>query len=147
MPTRTVAVSGGFDPVHRGHIRYFKAAAKLGTRLVVFLNSDEWLVKKKGYCFMKWEERREVLTAIRWVAEVLPVDDADGTVAAAIRRYRPQIFANGGDRVAAVAQEAAACSEVGCRMVFGVGGGKIQSSSSLVKQRLSETIRKEVTGG
>ena len=90
--------------------------------------------EKKGYCFMKWEERREILEAVRWIAEVFPVDDKDGTVASAIRFYRPNIFANGGDRVAAVSEEAAACSEAGCQMVFGVGGGKIQSSSALVKQ-------------
>lgn len=139
MQTITVAVSGGFDPVHSGHIRYFTAAAELGTRLIVFLNSDRWLIKKKGFCFMKWEERREILEAIRWVADVLPVDDTDGTMASAIRRYRPAIFANGGDRVAAVPAEAAACVEVGCEMAFGVGGGKVQSSSALVKQLAKRT--------
>ena len=124
-----VAMSGGFDPLHHGHIRQIQHAAQLGDVLLVFLNSDAWLERKKGTHWLSWEARREVLQSIRWVTAVLPVDDMDGTVASAIRLYRPHIFAKGGDRTTPVPQEAAACRAVGCHMVFGIGN-KVESSSN-----------------
>lgn len=132
-----VAVSGGFDPIHIGHVRMFNEAKKLGTRLVVILNNDNWLMKKKGYVFMKEQERKEVILALRSVDEVLvsshAKDTNDMSVCNELRKLKPQIFANGGDRKLDNTPEAAVCHEIGAKMVFNIGeGGKVQSSSWLV---------------
>jgi D-beta-D-heptose 7-phosphate kinase/D-beta-D-heptose 1-phosphate adenosyltransferase len=131
----TVAVSGGFDPVHIGHIRYFKAAKKLGDKLVLILNSDRFLKNKKGYIFMPFKERKEILENIKYIDKIIPCIDKDQTVCKTLRKLKPDIFANGGDRNAKnVISEKKICKEVGIKMVFGIGGKKIQSSSWLVKQ-------------
>ena len=140
MGTRlVVAVSGGFDPVHRGHIRYFKEAKRLGNYLIVLLNSDEFLVRKKGKPFMNFEERKEILEAIKYVDKVVKVIDQDDSVAKTLEMVKPDIFAKGGDRVKSnlPKSETDVCQRLGIRMVFGVGGGKIQSSSWL----LSKTVK------
>ena len=133
---KTIAVSGGFDPIHVGHVRMILAAAQHGD-VVVILNSDEWLKNKKGYSFMSWEERAEVLRAIKGVVNVVnTIDDEDGTVCNTLRNLRKDIkldyFANGGDRTATTTPEMEVCEEVGIGLLWNVGGGKIQSSSSLV---------------
>ncbi len=133
-----VAVSGGFDPIHIGHVRMFQEAKKMGDRLVVILNNDNWLRKKKGYVFMPQEERAEIIKAIAGVDEVVftehPADPSDMGVCAELRKIRPNIFCNGGDRHAGNTPESAVCEEIGCQMVYNVGaGGKIQSSSRLIK--------------
>jgi cytidyltransferase-like protein len=132
---KIVLISGGFDPLHSGHVRLITEAAKMG-RLYVALNSNRWLKKKKGYVFMPWEERAEILRAMRGVVEVLAVDDADGTVCLILERVRPAIFANGGDRVKANANEHAVCAKLGILEIFEVGGYKINSSSALVAKIL-----------
>lgn len=126
-----VLVSGGFDPLHVGHLRMLKAAAEYG-RVVVALNSDEWLYRKKTYFFMPFDERREILLGYPFVSLVMAVDDADGTVCDAIERMRPNYFANGGDRITANEKEGALCARLGVHQLFDVGGGKVQSSSALV---------------
>lgn len=128
-----VAVSGGFDPVHIGHIRYLKEAKKLGDKLLVILNTDDFLIRKKGKPFMVFAERKEILEAIRWVDEVVPSVDNDQTVCQSLRYYQPDIFAKGGDRTISNIPEKDTCTELGIKMVFGVGGTKIQSSSWLIK--------------
>ncbi len=128
----TVAVSGGFDPVHVGHIRMILEAAEVGD-VIVIANSDQWLMRKKGYVFMPWEERAEILASIRGVLKVVTVDDSDGTVCEALRREKPTFFANGGDRKTDNTPEMDVCSELGIGLLWEVGGGKIQSSSELVK--------------
>ena len=128
----TVAVSGGFDPVHVGHVRMILEAAEVGD-VIVIANSDEWLMRKKGYVFMPWEERAEILASIRGVIKVVTVDDSDGTVCEALRREKPTFFANGGDRKTDNTPEMDVCSELGIGLLWEVGGGKIQSSSELVK--------------
>ncbi len=128
-----VAVSGGFDPVHIGHIRYLKEAKKLGDKLLVILNSDDFLIRKKGKPFMVFAERKEILEAIRWVDEVVPSVDNDQTVCQSLRYYQPDIFAKGGDRTMSNIPEKDTCTELGIKMVFGVGGAKIQSSSWLIE--------------
>ena len=90
----TIMVSGGFDPVHAGHIRMIRAAAKYGD-VIVIANSDAWLHNKKGFVFMDFHQRSEILNAIKGVILVDSVDDSDGTVCEAIRRLRPTYFANG----------------------------------------------------
>ncbi len=142
-----VAVSGGFDPIHPGHIRYFKAAKELGDKLVVILNNDNWLLKKKRFNFMSEKERKEVLEAIRYVDEVMitkhPKDTDDISVSEALKSLKPDIFANGGDRKADNIPEYDLCKKMGIKMVFNVGpGGKIQSSSSLVDKATRNAPRK-----
>jgi cytidyltransferase-like protein len=133
MTERIVAVSGGFDPLHVGHVRMIHAAAALGARLVVIVNGDEFLMRKKGYIFMPLSERIEILRALRDVDDVVVAVDRDQTVCETLRRVRPHVFANGGDRRAeSDIPEAAVCQELGIEMVFNVGGGKVQSSSELV---------------
>jgi len=136
-----VAVCGGFDPIHVGHIKHFRDAKKLGDILVVMLNTDDWLTKKKGYIFMSFEERKEIIESIRYVDKVTPVIDTDGSVAKTLRKLKPDIFAKGGDRTMDNIPESEinVCERLGIKIVFGVGGGKIQSSSWLIdKMRLGE---------
>jgi len=132
-----VAVSGGFDPIHIGHVRMFKEARKLGDRLVVILNNDNWLKKKKGFVFMPQKERVEVLRSIRWVDDVLLTmhkpNLTDMSVCRELKRLKPDIFANGGDRKRGNIPEVDVCHNIGTRLVFNIGkGGKVQSSSWLV---------------
>lgn len=135
MEERLVAVSGGFDPLHVGHLRMIQAAKRLGTRLVVVVNGDEFLMRKKGYAFMPLEERMEILRGLRDVDEVVAAVDSDQTVCETLRLVRPHVFANGGDRRdEAEIPEARVCRELGIEMVFNVGGGKVQSSSDLVQR-------------
>lgn len=128
---KTIMVSGGFDPIHIGHIRMILDAAKHG-EVVVVANSDDWLMRKKGYVFMSWEERAEIIGSIRGVVQVEHVDDSDNSVCEAIQRCRPDAFANGGDRKGNNTPEVALCDKLGIDLVWNVGGGKIQSSSKLV---------------
>lgn len=143
-----VAVSGGFDPIHIGHIRLFKEAKKLGDELVVILNNDNWLEKKKGAPFMPQNERKEVINALETVDRVVLTrhkkDSSDMSVCADLKRLRPDIYANGGDRFRSNVPEVETCEKIGCKMVFGVGrGGKIQSSSWLLADHAKRTTRKE----
>lgn len=130
----TVAVSGGFDPVHIGHIRSVTEAKKLGDELVVILTRDDQLIRKKGYCFIPYEERKEIMESIVGVDRVVPNIDDDITSNKSLEYYRPDIFAKGGDRTEDNMPEIekVLCEKIGCRIVYGVGGAKIQSSSSLV---------------
>jgi cytidyltransferase-like protein len=133
----TVAVSGGFDPIHAGHVRMIREAAALGDRLIVIMNNDNWLKHKKGYAFMSQAERKEIIEAIKGVDEVVitshPEIVTDRSVCAELKLIKPDIFANGGDRTGDNIPEVAVCDELGCTMVFEVGkGGKMQSSSWLL---------------
>ena len=135
---RTIIISGGFDPIHVGHIRMIKDAASYG-EVTAVVNSDDWLMRKKGYVFMPFEERCEVLQAIREVSDTASVDDADNTVCEALRRLKPAMFGNGGDRTDKNTPEQDVCEELGIHMVFGLGGGKVQSSSELVEKSPCKT--------
>lgn len=126
-----VAVSGGFDPLHQGHIALIEAAAEYGD-VVVILNSDEWLMRKKGYVFQPWEARALIMSALRDVLTVHSVDDSDGTVLSALRKIGPDYFANGGDRGPENTPEMVYCLDYGIRPLWGIGGGKLASSSELV---------------
>lgn len=134
----TVAVSGGFDPLHIGHVNLLQEAKTLGERLVVILNNDNWIRQKKGYVFMPENERAAILQAIRFVDDVIITahfqKPQDMSVCAELEKLRPDIFANGGDRVAQNIPEYALCETLGIKMIFNVGGGKIQSSSDLIRQ-------------
>ena len=134
----TVMVSGGFDPVHAGHIRMILDAAKWGD-VIVIANSDRWLFEKKGFVFMHFEQRAEILNAIKGVVLVDSVDDSDGTVCEAIRRLKPTYFANGGDRGRSNTPEQGVCEELGVEMLWSIGGDEKRDSSS----DLVERVRKE----
>lgn len=133
-------VSGGWDPPHFGHFRYIRDAANQGDLLVVVVNGDGFLRRKKGRPVMPLNERMEMMAHLEGVAAVVPWDDGTQLVDGIIRLLRPHKFCKGGDRseLAKIAnEEIAACNEVGCQIVLGVGGReKIQSSSWL-----AETIR------
>ena len=131
MRKKTVAVSGGFDPIHVGHVRMIREAAEHGD-VIVIANSDEWLLRKKGYVFMPWKERAEIIQSIKGVAAVFQADDDDDTVTESLLRLKPDIFANGGDRKQQNTPEMKVCDDIGIEMLWNVGGGKIQSSSELV---------------
>ncbi len=133
---KTVCVSGGFDPIHVGHLRMLVAAKKIAGidgRLVVIVNSDEWLERKKGYVFMPFDQRREIIMGFRCVDAVSIVDDSDDTVCEALKRINPDVFANGGDRKEGNVPEYSVCEDLNIEMVYNVGGGKVQSSSELVE--------------
>ena len=142
-----VAVSGGFDPVHVGHVRMFEEARKLGDKLVVILNNDNWLKKKKGFVFMPQRERKEIIKALAAVDEVVLTDHQknpeDMSVCESLQKVRPHVFVNGGDRTRNNIPEVPVCKAIGCKMVFNVGkGGKVQSSSWLLA-KYAEKFRRE----
>lgn len=126
-----VAVSGYFDPLHVGHVEYFKLAKKLGDRLIIILNNDEQAALKKGKSFMPLEERKIILEALRDVDEVVISVDEDATVCRSLALVWPDIFAKGGDRFATEIPEAKTCRELGIEIVDGLGK-KIQASSDLI---------------
>jgi len=138
MKEKIAIVSGGFDCCHVGHIEYFKEAKKLGDYLVVILNSDDFLLNKKGYIFMHFNERCGILEAIKYVDCVVPCIDKDNTVCATLTKIKTEfpeydlIFCKGGDRTIDNIPEKEICEKLGIEMKFNIGGGKIQSSSALV---------------
>jgi cytidyltransferase-like protein len=134
---KVVLVTGGFDPLHSGHIEYFKAARRLGNLLVVGINSDEWLARKKGQAFMPASERRAIIENIYQVHRVIEFDDTDNTAIDAIRKVKELfpmykvVFANGGDRTADNIPEMV-FDDV--EFAFGVGGEDKKNSSSWILQ-------------
>tara|TARA_Y100000592_G_scaffold95983_1_gene163579 strand:+ start:137 stop:571 length:435 start_codon:yes stop_codon:yes gene_type:complete len=132
-----IAVSGGFDPVHIGHIRMILDAARYGDVMII-INSDDWLMRKKGYVFMPWKERAEIMGNIKGVRFVTAVDDSDGTVCEALRRHKPDAFANGGDRKTENTPEMDVCEELGIQMMWAIGGNDKPQSSSWLVNKLKE---------
>lgn len=148
----TVAVSGGFDPVHIGHVRMFEEAKRLGDELVVIVNNDNWLRKKKGFAFMPEQDRKEIIEAFRCVDRVIftnhPENPDDMSVCAELRSLHPDVFANGGDRKADNIPEYILCEEQGIAMVFGIGhGGKIRASSDLLREYYEHRVAAQKAGG
>lgn len=130
-----VVASGGFDPLHIGHIEYLEKSKTLAGRdgkLIVVVNSDKFLKNKKGYVFMPWGERVAIIRSLRCVDEVFPCIDEDGTVIQSLRALKPDIFAKGGDRNSHNIPEREICDELGIEIVDGLGS-KIQSSQKLAE--------------
>ena len=142
---KIVAVSGGFDPIHVGHVRLFRRAKALGDTLVVILNNDNWLKKKKGYVFMPEHERKELIEAIDAVDMVVVSkhgpEPEDMSVCAELAELKPHVFANGGDRTHDNIPEVPLCNSISCEMIFNIGdGGKVQSSSWLLKRHKEKQL-------
>lgn len=134
-----VLITGGFDPLHSGHIAYIQSAKKLGDVLAVGVNSDAWLTRKKGSAFMPFDERRNIVKNIKDVDFVLEFNDDDGSAKSAIKLARQTwpdhkiIFANGGDRTNSNIPEMD-CGIDNVEFVFGVGGSNKMNSSSWILQ-------------
>jgi len=146
---KIVVVSGGFDPIHSGHIAMLREASGMGDKLIVGVNSDEWLTRKKGKPFMNIHERKTILQSIRWVDEVWEFDDSDGTACDLLERVRthhqqilPMLsnfqiwFANGGDRNESNNAE---ISVPNINFVYGVGGSNKKNSSSWILRNWNES--------
>ena len=152
---KIVVVSGGFDPIHSGHLAMLREASGMGDKLIVGLNSDTWLTRKKGKPFMDVSERRAVLESIRWVDEVWEFDDSDGSACDLLERVRDHYckilpvvtdfqmssvaeiwFANGGDRNETNNAES---SVPNINFVYGVGGSNKRNSSSWLLRSWNES--------
>ena len=135
---KIVLVTGGFDPLHSGHLAYLKDASKLGDKLIVGLNSDDWLCRKKGKNFLPEKERHEILSAIRYVDGCIIFNDQDDTAIEAIKNvkmlfpFAQIIFANGGDRTEDNIPEMVFDDVI---FVFGVGGKDKKNSSSWILKK------------
>jgi cytidyltransferase-like protein len=147
---KVVIVTGGFDPLHSGHIAYFKAARELGDHLVVGLNSDDWLIRKKGKAFMPFEERAAILKELSCVDEVIGFNDNDDTANHAIFQILSTkgsrtkvIFANGGDRTQSNIPE---MKFTNVDFVFGVGGEDKKNSSSWILKEWSQPTTERAWG-
>ena len=133
--------SGGFDPLHVGHLRCIQEtaimAAKNNGKVFVLVNGDQFLIDKKGKPFMGIAERLEIIDGLKGVDMAIEWYDGSQTVSNAIRKFKPDYFTKGGDRDdPRVIPEWDTCQFVGCEVILGVGGGKIQSSSWLIKNSL-----------
>lgn len=148
---KVVLVTGGFDPLHSGHLAYFRAAKELGDILVVGVNSDDWLTNKKGRSFMPWQERSRIVKNLRMVDYVIEFDDSDGSARHAIKLARQTwpdaeiIFANGGDRTDQNIPEMDAADDR-VKFVFGVGGFDKANSSSWILEEWKSPKTERVWG-
>ncbi|MFA6047220.1 MAG: adenylyltransferase/cytidyltransferase family protein [Parcubacteria group bacterium] len=149
-----VAVSGGFDPIHAGHIRMFYEAKALGDELVVILNNDNWFGIKGRTLFMPEQERKEIIEALKPVDRVIiskhkkskkkfDRTTREYSVCQELEELKPDIFANGGDRFKDDVPEVETCKKIGCKTVFNIGhGGKVQSSSWLLGKYVKKAKKK-----
>ena len=136
-----ILITGGFDPVHGGHIDYMRDAKQIGDFLIVGLNSDNWLKAKKGTNFMSFDHRKKIIESIKYVDKVISFDDSDGSAYDAIMQVKALYpdnkisVANGGDRTEGNSPEEEYCRWRGIETAYNVGGGKTQSSSELLKRK------------
>ncbi len=150
-----IILSGGFDPLHIGHVRMIQEASTMADKVIVGINSDEWLSRKKGYIFMPFDERLAVVVELESVYGARKFNDGDDTANDLIKKVYEQhrthnpeckiAFGNGGDRTDKNTPESQLCLSLGIDMVWGVGGDfKMQSSSSLVKKFVENKWRKSI---
>jgi D-beta-D-heptose 7-phosphate kinase/D-beta-D-heptose 1-phosphate adenosyltransferase len=146
-------VTGGFDPVHSGHIAYFRAARSMADMLIVGVNSDSWLERKKGQSFLPYEERSAILREMTVVDQVIGFDDSDGSACDAIRKTRSLypdadiMFCNGGDRTAAnIPEMRVAEDDEAVSFHFSVGGSNKLNSSSLILANWNSPVTRRPWG-
>lgn len=132
--SKIVCVSGYFDPIHVGHLEYFKFSKKIGTELMVIVNNDDQAILKKGKSFMPCDERIKIIEELKCVDYVVKSIDKDRTVCETLRNVEPKptYFCNGGDQNNNTIPEGSVCKERGIELRDGFGE-KIQSSSWLIK--------------
>lgn len=141
-PYDIVVVSGGFDPLHKGHVRLFNEAKKLGYKLVCGLNSDKWLVRKNGSVILNFSERSEIISSFRSIDEVISFNDNDDSsidLLVKVQNLYPECsicFANGGEMEEKNTPEAGFCRAYGIDMLWNVGG---DSPQRIVKKQRSKT--------
>ena len=140
-------VTGGFDPIHSGHISYFERAKDLSNYLVVGLNTNEWLTRKKGQYFLPWIERAEIIRHLDMVDAVISWDDADdsalGAIAKCLEISEKVIFCNGGDRTKTNIPEAMGyADDPRVYFKYGIGGEDKMNSSSWILNNYFDRQRK-----
>ena len=142
---KVIAVSGAFDPVHADHIKLFKKAKELGDELVVILNTDEWIKRKRGFVFMPFEQRKEILESIRYVDRVVKQIDKDESIAETLRLIKPDIFAKSGDRTLdkIPQKEKDVCRDLGIQLLY-VDTGEIRVHSSWLLQRVKNEYQTKI---
>jgi cytidyltransferase-like protein len=145
-----VLVTGGFDPLHSGHVAYLEHARKLGDKLLVGVNSDEWLIRKKGRGFMPYTERETIVQSIGVVDAIVPFNDDDGTANDAINEVKKHysgcaiVFANGGDReLTNIPEVDAFRDDATVTFAYGIGGGYKKNSSRWIldEWKAPKTVR------
>ena len=138
-----VVISGGFDPIHSGHIKLIKEASKFG-KIVVLLNSDNWLKNKKGKEFLPFEERKIIMNELKNIIDVISFDDSDMTCTNGLRKTKEKYpnsvikFANGGDRNNDTTPETLFCKENDIELLWGIGGNDKSNSSSWILKKWKE---------
>ena len=138
-----VLVSGGFDPIHSGHIKLIKEASEHG-RVVILLNSDQWLRNKKGVEFLPFKEREIIMSALKKVIDVISCGNIDETcidgIKIAIDKYKNSRikFANGGDRDNKTTPESIFCNNNNVELLWGIGGNNKSNSSSWILKKWKE---------
>ena len=144
---RYYIVSGGFDPIHEGHIEMIKSARSKSDGVILLLNSDEWLQRKKGQYFMNFQSRLTVCENIKGVIDAFGFDDTDNSASDGLRLSRKKypdaelVFANGGDRTNSNIPEEATAKECNIALEFGVGGENKANSSRWILERWTEKVR------
>ena len=128
-----VVASGYFNPLHKGHIIYLREAKKLGDKLIVIVNNDEQVDLKGSTKFMDENERMTIIGSLKFVDEVVLSIDRNKSVCRTLEKIKPDIFVKGGDRTIDNIPEKEICEKLGIKMVFNVGGKKINSSSEIFK--------------
>jgi len=136
-----IVVSGGFDPLHSGHVNMFRQAHWFGSVWVI-LNTDEWLKRKKGFVMLPYKERYEIISSTQYVSKVIKAKDNDDTVVNSLKELGVSFaFANGGDRVPTSTPEVEYCLENNIPMLFNIGGKKTMSSSDIARKLLDQATK------
>ena len=136
-----IVVSGGFDPLHSGHISMFRQANLFGDVWAI-VNTDEWLQRKKGFVMLPYEERSEIVSSTQYIQKVVKAKDNDDTVVNNLKDMNKYFaFANGGDRVPTSTPEMEYCLKNNIPMLFNIGGKKTMSSSSIARKLLDQATK------
>ena len=139
-----IIVSGGFDPVHSGHIKMFEQANDLGA-VWLLLNTDKWLQKKKGYNLLSYKEREIIVTSNRFIDRVIKAKDNNDNVVNNLKEFVNNglefVFANGGDRIPTNTPEVSFCMKNEIPMIFNLGGNKVTSSSEIAQKFLEQACK------